>query len=478
MKDVELIREAKDLLVRRYIVALAVLATLISLAYFTLDVVVEHEESIAAELNLSGRQRMLSQRIALNAQNIATATTDAALKSFQADMRNTIAQFEEAHDALTIGSHKLGIPEPQSRVILDMYFKDTEWGLDAQVRSFIKLARTVNNTPGLTTDSSDFKKLWNMATVFLLPRLDEAVQTYQREGEKKIKTLGALQSAIWFVTMLVLVAEGFLIFRPMARQVGEILDYLLKAKQDLNAALTKAESANRLKSEFLANTSHELRTPLNAMIGISDILLEEAEEDKAEHLHEPLERINKASHHLLKLINDILDYSKLQADEIKLEAEQIDIAQLMDNLKSKALHLAEQHGNQMAFVDYEEAGTITGDMLRTRQIVFNLIDNACKFTHNGSISVSAKRQQDGENARVLITIKDTGIGIPADQIDDCFEVFTQMDASFKRAYEGAGMGLAISRQLARALGGDVTAESVVGKGSEFTLTLPVKPVQP
>lgn len=476
MRDIDLIRNTKDLLVRRHIVALVILASLISLAYLSLNILISRQQSIAAEINISGRQRMLSQRIALHAQNIVKSVARSQRESYRLDLVRSLNQFEDAHMALTLGNEKMGIPKPDSRTILDMYFADREWGLDAQVRSFIKLARQVSikKVETITPDDPNFNRVWYMATIFLLPKLDEAVRVYQSEGEKKIKTLGAMQTAIWVLALLVLIGEGGLIFWPLVRQVGGILDYLVMTKRDLNEALNKAESANRLKSEFLSNTSHELRTPLNAIIGISDVLLEDAKAAGDQDLTEPLTRINKASHHLLRLINDILDYSKLQVDELELHVEDIDVIQIMDNLKSKALHLAQRNNNTLIFNEDQNIGKIRGDMLRIRQVLFNLIENACKFTHQGTITVSASRIGGGNGDIVKIAVKDTGVGIPEDKVATCFDVFSQMDASFKRAYEGAGMGLAISRQLARLMGGDITVVSQPGKGAEFTLTLPVE----
>ncbi|MDX1400950.1 MAG: response regulator [Kiloniellales bacterium] len=240
----------------------------------------------------------------------------------------------------------------------------------------------------------------------------------------------------------------------------------------------EAEEANRAKSQFLANMSHELRTPLNAVIGITEMLMEDAEDDGQDDFIEPLERIARAGKHLLNLINEILDLSKIEAGKLEMHIEEIDLSILIEDVATTVRPLAEQNGNQLIVDCPKDLGTITADQTRMRQIVLNLLSNACKFTENGEVSLvvtmegSGPGQFDDRGQFVSIAVSDTGIGLSSEQIDRLFEEFSQADSSTTRRFGGTGLGLAISRRLARMMGGDIEVESALGEGATFTLRLP------
>ncbi|MDE0342223.1 MAG: PAS-domain containing protein [Deltaproteobacteria bacterium] len=241
----------------------------------------------------------------------------------------------------------------------------------------------------------------------------------------------------------------------------------------LTAARDQAMQANRTKSQFLANMSHELRTPLNAIIGITEMLEEDARDDALDDYIEPLERVSRAGTHLLNLINEVLDLSKIEAGRIEFHVEAIDIAELMKELATTAQPLADQKGNRLAVRYPEELGAMHGDPTRVRQVLLNLLSNACKFTEGGEVNLTVSRRRTRGKDWVQFAVADTGIGMTPEQQARVFEEFAQADSSTTRKYGGTGLGLAISRRFCRMMGGDIELTSEPGVGSTFTARLPV-----
>ena len=240
----------------------------------------------------------------------------------------------------------------------------------------------------------------------------------------------------------------------------------------LREAKNAAESANRTKSLFLANMSHELRTPLNAVIGYSEMLQEEADEEGLESFSNDLVKINGAGKHLLALINDILDLSKIEAGKMELYLEEFTVSTLIKEVEGTVQTLIARKKNRLVVKGVENAGTMTADLIKVRQALFNLLSNAAKFTEEGTITLAVSRSGEGEKERVTFRVTDTGIGMNEDQLSRLFEAFAQADASTTRKYGGTGLGLAITRRFVRMMGGDVTVESKPGAGSSFVITLP------
>jgi signal transduction histidine kinase/CheY-like chemotaxis protein len=231
------------------------------------------------------------------------------------------------------------------------------------------------------------------------------------------------------------------------------------------------EMASQHKSQFVASMSHELRTPLNAIIGLTEMMVSNAARFGTEKAAEPLRRVHRAGTHLLGLINQVLDLSKIEAGKLELSAETVNLAPLLEDVIGTARQLAEQNKNRLVVESPENLGTLTVDPMRLRQILLNLLSNACKFTKQGEVKLRVKRVVDGRNW-IEIAVADTGIGMTPEQQAKLFEEFTQADSSTARQYGGTGLGLAITRKLARMMGGDVTVTSEPGKGSVFTVRLP------
>jgi GAF domain-containing protein len=228
--------------------------------------------------------------------------------------------------------------------------------------------------------------------------------------------------------------------------------------------------ASQHKSQFLANMSHELRTPLNAIIGVSEMLREDAEAAKQDT--EPLDRVLGAGRHLLALINDILDLSKIEAGRMELQLESFPLAPLIADVVKTIEPLAAKNANQVAINCDGAIGTVHADQMRLRQAMLNLMSNANKFTERGTITVDARQGQENGRDWITIAVADTGIGMTPEQMDKLFQEFSQADASTTRKYGGTGLGLAISRRFCQMMGGDITVESEPGRGSTFTIQLP------
>ncbi|MFP4437753.1 MAG: histidine kinase N-terminal 7TM domain-containing protein [Chloroflexaceae bacterium] len=263
---------------------------------------------------------------------------------------------------------------------------------------------------------------------------------------------------------------------PLHDRAGRLTGRLIVLRDitELNQAKEDAEAANRAKSAFLANMSHELRTPLNAIIGYSELLQEEARDLHYTEMIRDLERINMAGAHLLALISDILDLSKIEAGRMEISIETFLVTDLVTALVETVQPLVDKQANVLEVQCAPETGTMHADVTRVRQILLNLLSNAAKFTEHGRITLHVTHELDAKQAWVIFRVTDTGIGMSPDQVDALFHVFTQGDPSTTRKYSGAGLGLALSRRLCQLMGGSIHVTSSVGVGSTFTVCLPAQ----
>jgi len=276
---------------------------------------------------------------------------------------------------------------------------------------------------------------------------------------------------------------GFLLvgsrFRDLRQNLQTANVRTLEQLQEIRAqseALQKAEAAateaSKAKSQFLANMSHELRTPLNAIIGYSEMLQEEADDLGAPDIKPDLQKIRGAGRHLLGLINDILDLSKIEAGKMCLYLETTDVAQMLQDVAATVRPLVEKNGNTLVLEIAPDIGSMRSDVTKTRQVLLNLLSNASKFTEKGRITLLASRVQD----RIEFQVADTGIGITPEQLGRLFQSFSQADSSTSKKHGGTGLGLALSRKFCQLMGGELGVTSAFGQGSTFTATLPVEVV--
>jgi signal transduction histidine kinase/DNA-binding response OmpR family regulator len=245
-----------------------------------------------------------------------------------------------------------------------------------------------------------------------------------------------------------------------------------RAEEQAARATEAAETANRTKSLFLANMSHELRTPLNAILGYSEMLQEEARDRGMDEFVADLDKINTAGRHLLALINDILDLSKIEAGKMELFLETFDVAGLIEEISVTIRSVAERNQNSLRLVVPPQIGTMHADQMKVRQALLNLLSNAFKFTSAGAVTLEASRQMMDGLEWIVLRVSDSGIGMSEEQIGRLFQDFTQADASTTRRFGGTGLGLALTRRFCQMMGGDVTVRSEPQKGSVFTVKLP------
>jgi signal transduction histidine kinase/ActR/RegA family two-component response regulator len=270
---------------------------------------------------------------------------------------------------------------------------------------------------------------------------------------------------------------------PEIRQLRESLQSLLhtvaeqscnhlKAAQELREAKDLAEAGSRAKSQFLANMSHELRTPMNAILGYSEMLMEDALEASNVGWHRDLSRINTAGQHLLGLINDILDLSKIEAGKMELYLEQFDLQEMIDQVVVTIQPLLNKHSNQLIVHRDPALTTVYADLTKVRQILFNLLSNATKFTDRGTIILTLEYETQTKD--LCIRLADTGTGMTPEQMENLFEAFSQADSAIHRRYGGTGLGLAITRYFCEMMGGSISVTSQPNQGTTFTVYLPTE----
>ncbi len=324
-----------------------------------------------------------------------------------------------------------------------------EWNLKRKDNStFIgEVYRTLlpdGNTLGILRDITERKDTERKLHEYQV-NLEKLIEERTSEIEKKSKELEENQVALL-----------------------NLVDDLNLKSIELEQARLKAESADQLKSAFLATMSHELRTPLNSIIGFTGMLIQELPGPLNDEQKKQLRMTQKSARHLLSLINDILDLSKIEAGQLKLSTDRFKIADVIQNVLDLSRPFAQSKNLELTATIDPEIPEITSDQFRIQQVIINLVNNALKFTERGSVNVKAS--VSGTN--VLVKVEDTGIGIEPDQIETLFKPFIQIDSGVARKHEGTGLGLSISKKLMTMLGGIISVESEAGKGSTFTITLP------
>jgi signal transduction histidine kinase len=303
---------------------------------------------------------------------------------------------------------------------------------------------------------AEAQKLGGYRTVLAVPMLREGIPTgvlALTRSEVRPFTEKQIELVSTFADQAALAIENVRLFDEI---------------QDKNRQL---QMASENKSQFVSSMSHELRTPLNAIIGLTEMMVKNTARFGTEKAQEPLQRVNRAGTHLLGLINQVLDLSKIEAGKLELNPQTVQLAPLINDVISTAGQLAEQNKNHLVVDTQDNLGALTVDPMRLRQILLNLLSNACKFTKGGEVRLRARKVSNGSSF-VEFAVSDTGIGMTSEQRAKLFEEFTQADATTAQRFGGTGLGLAITRKLARMMGGDVTVASEMGKGSVFTVRLP------
>jgi signal transduction histidine kinase len=258
------------------------------------------------------------------------------------------------------------------------------------------------------------------------------------------------------------------VFVKRSNEYRDRIDYV--KTEELKILREQAQNASKAKSDFLAKMSHELRTPLNAIIGYSEMLMEEAEDDELETYAEDLEKIHSSGEHLLTLINDILDLSKIEAGKMDLHIEEFEFEKHLTQIEATGKPLVEKNGNQFILDNNVSIKKLRNDQTKLRQILFNMLSNAAKFTKKGAVTLSINTFEDN----IKFAVTDTGIGMNDEQLGKIFDEFTQAKSSTSKDYGGTGLGLPISKKMTEMMGGIMEVESEEGKGTTFSITIPVE----
>lgn len=305
----------------------------------------------------------------------------------------------------------------------------------------------------------------------IIPQIESMIFAARKNSEhsENFKWLGRHEDGGYFPIELIV---GEMQIEGQRRLICNIRDITAQkqAEQAMASAHRETQEASQAKSEFLSNMSHELRTPLNAIIGYSEMVLEVEIERGDKVAERDITSVLKAANHLLTLINNVLDLSKIEAGQVELFIEQINVHTMIQDIAETVLPMMEAQKNKFRIDVADEISNITVDLMRTQQIVLNLLSNAAKFTENGRVDLLVRRKAEW----MIFIVKDTGIGITSEQQQKLFNDFIQADSSVTRRYGGTGLGLAISRRFSKMMGGDISVESAEGEGSTFTLRLPEK----
>lgn len=448
---------------RKYLLALALLALTVTVSALSVRFILIEQESDAQIINVSGSQRMLSQKIALFASRLQTMPTEQN-RTF---LNKAIERFERNHVTL-VGtlSHDQSFNQLPA-AIATLYFSGDP-NLHQQVLNFVLAARK------LLADSPypDMSQFDPENTELLLGRLDSVVSEYERLANEKVDFLLTAVLLLWLFTLLVLFIECWYIFRPMEKLITE--NMLSLEKERINALELKqqAVTSNQAKNQFLSAMSHELRTPINGIFGMIELARLELNELKR---NDYLGKALSSGKQLLNLLNDILDLVKMESNNLSLELVEIDLAALIDSCLAPVAVSCQNKGLEFHYDGVSNLPSrVLGDSSRICQVLNNLLSNAVKFTRTGSISVKVTLGVRKGGFLLNVIISDTGIGISEDKLATIFEHFSQIDSSSSRKFSGSGLGLSISKELVDKMQGKLSVKSQKGIGSEFSVVIPLQ----
>ena len=440
----------------RYIIALALTASLVTLSFLVLSGLIQDQKKDAEVINIAGQQRMLSQRITMLSAMPGLCGNSQELRY----LKQNLAKFEQNHTYL-VSLERLPIQT------FNTYFNEEQ--LDSKVRNFINETKAL-----IENESCDAFPLMSIEEVTLLLRqLDKVVGQFEKDATTRVDRVLSIEMYLWLAALTLLSLEALLIFFPMERQVKRSMDSLKHAKELAQSAAQKAEKASKSKSDFLSSMSHELRTPMNGLFGMIELAI-----DNPEKSNLYLKKAKTAGRQLLVLINDILDISKIEAGKIKMERAPVDLLQVLDDVVSLQRVHCQRKGLDFHYLkDADLPHVIEGDTTRLTQILHNLLSNAIKFTTEGSVTLKVTYDKHKNGNYLAFEVIDTGIGIAPSKLENIFHKFEQADQSTTREFGGTGLGLSIAKQLANLMGGDIHVVSFVNQGSTFTFTMPSKETQ-
>lgn len=448
---------------RKYRVAIFGIAILVTFSFLLIQAVLTTISDDASNINAAGKQRMLSQKIALYTEMMAREMKEH--DSIKIELDKTIYKFEQNHFTLLQGDTSSS-NQVLPHTVWQLYF-DEKNNLHQLVMNYITAAKKV-----VTIDLETYQGQFTPEQVDkLLTKLDDMVTLLEREAESKLSLIVWLSVTTWLLALSLLYLELRFIFQPITALLSNNIKQLEDEKLNAEQLQQKAELANQAKSKFLANMSHELRTPMNGIFGMIDIAKQEADPKVR---NQTLNTAVQAGQQLLSVINDILDISKIEANKLSVDRAKFNLNQALDTCLAPATIAACNKGIKF---NYQIKGAlpefVEGSSVRLIQIVNNLLNNAIKFTSQGSINVSVSQVQHNEKFILRLTVADTGIGMNQEQLANVFKPFVQADNSTTRKFGGTGLGLSICNELIKLMNGELSVSSILGKGSTFTVQLPL-----
>ncbi len=441
----------------KYRFALSALACLAIFFFLTAQSLLQSQEKYGSLINVMGRQRMLSQRIMLKLTTLHVTNKEIIIEDVRRELNDSLELFEQSHKNIIEGTFQNGRQYEISEKLIKFY---SQSGLDRDISRYISLVRQslLQNeiSPELTRQFREN----------LLSKLDQAVLIVEQESAQSVMKFSLIEVGVLFLTLLILLLQMRLIFMPLERTLHNVIDDLIHAKD-------KAIEAGLAKSQFLAMVGHEIRTPLNGILGTTQLLLEEKVEPV---IREHLDVIKASGEHLKALIHDTLELVKMESGKMSIESEAFDLKQALTSTIYLFETNAKVKGLELLYLDkgLGDLEWVLGDVTRVKQILANLLSNAVKFTPNGTVTIIPSYQTlDDGGYLVTVQVRDTGVGIPDARKERLFEIFEQGESTNTREFGGSGLGLTISRALARGMGGDVWAKNNPDRGATFSFSFKV-----
>ncbi|MEM1094198.1 MAG: response regulator [Bacteroidota bacterium] len=462
----------------RYAAAFFVIVLITATTYWFVDQTMLRNASSAHTVDVAGRQRMLSQKIAKSALALRVAQTPTERASHYEELTGAHELLATSHAALRAADGTLNIHFAPSDRINTLF--------DALMPSFTAIGDAVDTIRKSVDESGTLTSEGQLAAMRIaqhedafLTTMNQIVNQYAATAETQLRHFLRIAALLEGCLLGLLGGIGFLLFRAQTRESVKILEdrnaHLSLTNDALQKATEAARSAVKAKSTFLANMSHEIRTPMNGVIGMTTLLMDTKLNDEQRDF---VDTIRMSGDQLLTIINDILDFSKIEAGKIELEEQPFQLYTSVEASLELLAHSAAKKGVELGYQFAPNVPmTVQGDVTRVRQILFNLLSNAIKFTNEGEVIVSVESEAKADGLHEIhVAVRDTGIGIPEAAKQRLFQSFSQVDASTTRKYGGTGLGLAISLKLANLMGGDMWFESEVGIGSTFHFTFTAEAV--
>ncbi|MCU4677214.1 response regulator [Catenovulum sp. 2E275] len=454
---------------QQYKLAIGLVIISVSLTSIATLYVLYQQKEFAQLLNLTGRQRMLSQKINLQAYQLANLNSD-QLTTQSPDIIKTLDEFKVGFQLLTQNSAINTLSEERQLQVNDLYFSNA-YSI-AQVIDIYSLEVKNFVTTGGNPDNQKYQVLFNHQELDnLLNSLEKIVSIYQQQAEQSVKNVETSILILWLLTLLIIGLEIVYIFRPTQKQIVRLFSQQEIAAKQLAVAKEQAEHADSIKSQLLANISHEVRTPLNGVLGMLNIM-------KTQRRFEP-DYIQKAEHSaldLLAILDFILEFADLEQSRTKIQIKPFSFTQLLSNRLDIWSDRSENKGIEFDIVIGSNVPTrFESDEKAIESILNNLCSNAIKFTEFGSIKLDIQLLEPVSSKTYLqFKVHDSGIGMPKDTLDSIFEAFNQQSKGLNRKYAGCGIGLSIVKKLLHLLNGQILIESSIGKGTCVTVTIPIR----